>query len=509
MKLRHKLILLIATLSTFQAMSERVVILHTNDTHSQIDPNDKNLGGVARRKAAIDSVKRVEPNVLVVDAGDAVQGTLYYTLFGGKVEQNVMNMLGYDVQIVGNHEFDNGVKPLADNYSDARPTVISSNYEITNPLLSKLFKKNVVKQVGNKRIGFLGLNVNPEGLINKRNAEGVAYVDALESANRTAKYLRDTLKVDAVVAVTHIGYRRDENSTQWIDPEIAAKSRGIDLIIGGHSHSDLRPGASLTKIPNLDGDTVTIVQNKNGGQEMGEVTLNFEEGGLSIDWAKILIDSRYDKYPDTSIEQFLAPYREKVDSVADEPIAPLEGEFTDGAMLNYVADFIFNRGRELNTGKVDLAIVNKGGIRRNYIGDKLTVGQVITAFPFDNRVVVIDVKGSDLREVFDIMARQRGNGVSHNVTAMMSEDFSKCDWIKINGSELADDKIYRVATIDYVAGGGDNMTPFKESTILKESDDIVYVDMLNLIKRSGSPLKADPTPRMLHADDPNFIIKCR
>ena len=104
---------LVGLLAAEYVDAERLVILHTNDTHSQIDPNEKNLGGVLRRKVLIDSVRAAEPNVMLVDAGDAVQGTLYFSLFGGEVEQKVMNELKYDIQILGNHEFDNGMESLA------------------------------------------------------------------------------------------------------------------------------------------------------------------------------------------------------------------------------------------------------------------------------------------------------------------------------------------------------------------------------------------------------------
>ena len=115
---------MVASMGAQEVMAQRLVILHTNDTHSQIDPDDKGRGGVLRRKALIDSVRGIEPNVLLVDAGDAVQGTLYFTLYKGEVEQKMLNALGYDVQILGNHEFDNGIAALARNYRNATPCLL-------------------------------------------------------------------------------------------------------------------------------------------------------------------------------------------------------------------------------------------------------------------------------------------------------------------------------------------------------------------------------------------------
>ena len=137
-----------------QASDNRLVILHTNDTHSIIDPYYENdLGGVARRKALIDSVRSVEPNVLLVDAGDVLQGSLYFTLFGGEVEQNVMNRLGYDIQILGNHEFDNGMEALKKYLSGLKADRITSNYDLAATDLKDLFSPYTTRTVAGKKIG--------------------------------------------------------------------------------------------------------------------------------------------------------------------------------------------------------------------------------------------------------------------------------------------------------------------------------------------------------------------
>lgn len=488
-------------LTAASASAERVVILHTNDTHSQIDPDQSNRGGVVRRKAAIDSVRAAEPLTLLVDAGDAVQGSLYFTLFKGDTEQMVLNELGYDIQILGNHEFDNGTPALASELAKARPTVVSSNYDVKGSPLRDLIVPFAVKQVGNRRIGFLGININPDGIISSRNTGGIHYHDALEAANRSAAYLRNNCQVDAVVAVSHIGYKIDPNSNQWSDPALAARSRGIDVIIGGHSHSDLRPGQPETTVMNADSLPVLIVQNKNGGRDLGEVILDFGPDGLeSTDWTKIAIGPWLDGRADPKFESSLAPYRHAVDSITSIKVGRLDGEFAPAAMLNFAADFAQRRGAQLTPNKKPvMAIVNKGGIRRNFAGPDLTVDQVITAFPFDNRYVVMDIKGSDLLEVFDIMARQGGNGVSSSARAVIAPDLSGCTEATINGRSINPAATYRIVTLDYLAGGGDNMTPLRNGRIVAESSDIIYNDMLRWLGSRRQPLVADPTPRMTPA----------
>ncbi len=129
--------------------SEELVIVHTNDTHSMIDPETATgLGGIARRKVLIDSIRAAHPEAIVVDAGDIVQGTLYFHLFKGKVEQEMLNRLGYDLQILGNHEFDNGIDGLKNMLADARPTLLASNYEFADSLLRSRFTPYYIKEQG-------------------------------------------------------------------------------------------------------------------------------------------------------------------------------------------------------------------------------------------------------------------------------------------------------------------------------------------------------------------------
>ncbi len=481
--------------------ANRVVILHTNDTHSQIEPARNGLGGVVRRKAAVDSVRHAEPHVLLVDAGDAVQGTLYFTLFAGEVEQMVLNDLGYDVQILGNHEFDNGMEPLAKAYSHALPTIVSSNYDVSATPLKPLFHPYVVKQVGPYRIGFIGINIRPDGLINYRNITGVVFNDAIEAANRTAAHLREHNQVDAVVALTHVGYTKDANRPHNTDGALVANTRGIDVVIGGHSHSDLRPeDTDRIWLTNLDGDSVLVVQNAARGVDVGEVVLTFapDNSLAAREWGKIRIDSRFDDRLPQDLADRLAPYKAAIDSIGAEPVATLAGDFNAQAMLNFMADFIMERGGKLMPGlKPDLSIVNKGGIRQQFAGPKLTTGQVISAFPFENLVLLLEVKGSDLIELFDILARQKGNGVSSTVKAVMAPDYSHCESVKIGGKPIDPERTYLVATIDYLVGGGDNMTPLKRGKIIAESEGIIYEDMLAKFRATHPVIKANDTPRMI------------
>ncbi len=477
--------------------AERVVILHTNDTHSQIDPDrQKGTGGVLRRKAAIDSVRHAERNILLVDAGDAVQGTLYFTLFEGEVEQKMLNLLGYDVQILGNHEFDNGMDILARNYSEAIPTVISSNYDVSSTPLSGLFQPYVVKQVGNRRIGFLAINIDPTGLISPVKSAGVVYNDGLEAARRMSTWLKNVAGVDAVVAVTHIGYNKGEKG--YCDPDIAKGCPDIDVIIGGHSHTPLTPEDPRTRIVRNPGDTVLVVQNAKGAHHIGMVMLDFDKNGLiNASWDRIPVDSRWDNRTDSSTEHILAQYRNKVDSIYAIPVVKAGADFDQQAMMNFASDVVLEIGNNLVKGrKVDFAIMNKGGIRHYFDAGDLSRGDIIDVFPFDNRIVVLDVAGKELPALFDLMARQGGQAVSANVDAVISADGKGCSSVTVDGKAIDPTRTYRIATIDYLAEGGDDMKALSTGRIIATSKHVLYDDMIFALSSKSSNFVPDSSSRM-------------
>ena len=168
-----------------EAQQGRIVILHTNDTHSQIEPFAPShktyggLGGVVRRMAVIDSIRNAEPNVLLVDAGDAIQGTPYFNLFKGDVEFEAMNAMGYDVRTLGNHEFDAGMEKLAQLIKGSTADFISTNYDLSATPLAGLVKPWVIREIGGYKVGFLALNVNPENLIPAESCQGVVFHDPI------------------------------------------------------------------------------------------------------------------------------------------------------------------------------------------------------------------------------------------------------------------------------------------------------------------------------------------
>lgn len=264
-------ICLLFSLSLFAQNENKLVILHTNDTHSQIEPfgeqagDNKGKAGLARRTTLIKEIRKQYPNVLLLDAGDFIQGTPYFNMFGGELEVKAMNQLGYDVVTLGNHEFDNGVEFLSKMLQNAKFDIVSANYDVSNTVLKNQIKPYVIKNINGIKVGIIGLNVRPNGLISDKNFEGIRFLNPIDEVNRYAKILKEDEKVDLVIALSHLGYQSD---SQFSDKKVAAGSRNVDIIIGGHSHTYL---PEPVEVKNMDGQPVMITQSGSKGMNVGKL----------------------------------------------------------------------------------------------------------------------------------------------------------------------------------------------------------------------------------------------
>lgn len=255
----------------------KLVILHTNDTHSQIEPTEKSvlktsdMGGYARRMGQIKKIRSKEENVVLVDSGDFSQGTPYFNFFNGRIEIDGMNRMKYDAVTLGNHEFDNGVDTLAAVLKGARFAVVSSNYELTNTPLNSIVKPYYLLERGGLRIGIMALDVNPKSLIFEKNYKGIVYDDPVEKANEISELLKKKEKCDVIICLSHLG--SDTLKSVLNDFVIARKTKYIDVIIGGHSHSMI----ANTHVKNAAGKTMVIAQVGKSGLYLGQVELELEK----------------------------------------------------------------------------------------------------------------------------------------------------------------------------------------------------------------------------------------
>jgi 5'-nucleotidase len=257
-----------------------ITILHTNDTHSQIDPlpaNDANAGkgGAARRATVVKRVRKENPNTLLVDAGDVMQGTPYFNFYRGEVEYKAMSAIGYDVGTLGNHEFDNGVDALAAALKFATFDVVSANYDVKGTVLEQKVKRYVVKTIGGIKIGLFGLGVSPVGLITPDNFKGVTYIDPVVAARDVVKKLREEERCALVVGMSHLGYYEDGKRG---DSMVAAQVDGIDFIASGHTHTFMKEAVTQTQ---PCGAKTTIFQVGKSGIYVGRVDFTFRAGKLA------------------------------------------------------------------------------------------------------------------------------------------------------------------------------------------------------------------------------------
>jgi len=265
--------LLCFQLAAFSADKVKLVILHTNDTHSQVEPSEKSslatsdMGGYARRIGVIEKIRSEEKNVLLLDAGDYWQGTPYFNFFNGRIEIDALNRMKYDATTLGNHEFDNGTDTLAAVIQNLNIPLISSNYDVTNSVIRDFVKPWIILKKAGLKIGIMALNVNPESLILESNIRDINYLDPVAKAQEISEYLKNKEKCDLIICLSHLGSDKDSKSVN--DFEIARKTKFIDVIIGGHSHTMLENA----KTKNAAGRDVIIAQMAKSGFYLGRIDL--------------------------------------------------------------------------------------------------------------------------------------------------------------------------------------------------------------------------------------------
>lgn len=482
--------------------AEHLVIIGVNDSHSQIEPLSDGKSGVLRRAALFDKVRAENKNTLFVHAGDAVQGTVYFSLYGGAVEYPLFDKMGYDIIILGNHEFDNGIDSLAYYYKNIRATKLSANYDMSGTPLEGLFQPYTIRNVDGKHVAFFGINVNPEGLIVEKNYKGMRYLDAMDVADATAKYLKEVQKVDYAVMISHIGYSSVEPS-EPNDSLIVSKSHYIDFVIGGHSHTVVAPNSPMNYVTNADGKRILIGQNGKSAKVVAKYDLDLETGNLV--YSHINIDSSLDEAAaqQTELAEFLEPFKHGVDSLMNNPVG-ISARYMENksfACQNWLCDAVMQIIPTLTDAKPQFAIMNKGGIRVDMPEGTVTEGVINSMFPFDNRFMVLKIKGQDLLDGLKVMASRDGDAISKELKVVYSgnKETAKIVSAKLNGKEIKPNQDYVFATIDYLANGGDYMTPFTKAERLFV-DDVKYGDhMLRYVKQlkaAGKKIDAKDEVRM-------------
>jgi 5'-nucleotidase len=268
------------TLPSFAKKKKHITILHTNDTHSHVEPFEAshykyaNKGGVARRATLVEDVRKENPNTLLLDAGDIFQGTPYFNYFGGELEFKLMSMLKYDLATIGNHDFDNSIEGLYKQLPHAKFNFVSANYDFKNTVLDTHVKPYQIFMKDGIKIGVFGLGIKLEGLVNPKMFKETKYYDPIDVSQDMSRILKEEKQCDLVICLSHLGYYSRRNPTGISDLNLAKATKNIDLIIGGHSHTFL-PKPTIVK--NIDDQNMLVNQVGCYGINVGRIDFYFDE----------------------------------------------------------------------------------------------------------------------------------------------------------------------------------------------------------------------------------------
>lgn len=474
-----------------------ITFVHTNDLHAHGDATVIRrvpFGGYARQAGLIKQIRAQEKNVLVLNAGDTFQGTLYFNVYEGLADISVMNLMGYDAATLGNHEFDRGPATLATFLKHAAFPIVSSNIDFSaEPSLAGLVAPSAVLAVGGQRVGVVGATTEDTPNISSPGPT-IKFKDTLAAVQTEVDKLTKQ-GIDKIVVLTHIGYGEDK--------QLAAKLHDVDLIVGGHSHTPLGTpeldgwpkagGPYPTIVKDSTGQDVYVVQGWEWGKVVGKIKLSFDAKGKvkKCEEARAIVMD--EKVPeDPVVASVMDAYRKPILAVQNQPIGEaLEpiGRETNAQGTNplgcLIADGMLEATRK--AGAV-VAFVNQGGVRANLEAGKITYGVAIGIQPFNNTLTVLELTGAEVQRGIE-QAASRGGLIPSRGSSYRRQG-EKISEILIDGKPLDLNATYRVATLNFIANGGDGVVAWKEAKGYRLDTGILDVDtLIDTIKRL-TPLRA-------------------
>ncbi|MGM9926064.1 MAG: bifunctional metallophosphatase/5'-nucleotidase [Bacillus sp. (in: firmicutes)] len=474
--------------------------MHTNDTHAHVE-------NAPKRVTAVNEIRESKPNAVLIDAGDVFSGTLYFNEFKGIVDIELMNLMKYDMMTFGNHEFDlggeaEGNTALANFVKKAQFPFVNANIDFSkdpamNGLQTATIAENpedghiynaIIKEVDGEKVGFFGLTT--EETVDIASPGSAEFKNYIETAEQTVAALEEQ-GINKIVAVTHLGY--DDNAEYDNDLLLAANVEGIDVIVGGHSHTTLKEPVVITKDQNGgEKDPTVIVQAYQYSDYLGTVDVEFDENGVVVGQAGELIKLA-DKEADKEAAELLKPYTEKVEETKNTPTgATTEKELknprlsdegnTEGLSVranetelgNLITDSMLASAKKMNPNTV-IAMQNGGGIRAGIDAGPITLGDVLTVMPFGNTLATMKLTGAEIMEALEHSVSQapKEHGGFLHVSGMKftynstKEAGSRVETVQVkeNGAfvDLDPAKTYVVATNAFTAKGGDGFDVFKKA----------------------------------------------
>ena len=488
-------------------------LMHTNDTHANLDKAPKRATVIKELRAAYRAEGKPS---LLLDAGDVFSGSLYFNKFLGQADLELMNYMKYDMMTFGNHEFDLGETEnniaLKNFVTKAKFPFITANVDFSkNESFNGLQKKTItagpekgqiyqgiIKEYKGQKIGFFGLTTEETADIASPGT--VAFANYITSAKAAVKKLEDR-GVNKIVALTHIGF--DDNEAVDNDQLLARNVDGIDVIVGGHSHTKLEKPVVVdeTIVPGKTEPTI-IAQAYQYGDFLGNLDLTFDYKGKLTEYNGSLIDVAK-AAEDTRAAEILKPYADQITELKNEEVgANIVNELvnprgevsvrnSETALGNLITDGMLKKAKEYNAETV-IAMQNGGGIRAAINAGPLTVGEVLTTLPFGNTLATVKMTGQEIKDLLEIsvgVAPIENGGFLH-VSGMKFEYSSKLakgnrvTKMEVNNGgtfETIDPaKTYVIATNAFTAKGGDGLTPFEVAYKAGRVTDLGLSDWENL-----------------------------
>lgn len=501
-----------------------LTILHTNDVHARLMQFDKAgetcdaqeafkgecFGGVARRATQIEEIRKENGNCILVDAGDEFLGTLFFTKYKGNAIQHFMNELGYQAMVVGNHEFDEGPAVLADFIRGAEFPVLGANVDTSNdPHLKGLIKPYVVLDVGDERIGILGYTLEDVVNISKPGSKVVSRY-AKESVVAALKQL-EKRNVNKIIALSHVGFESDK--------EIASQVEGIDVIVGGHTHtllSNSDPSAAgpyPVVIPSPTGDPVLVVSAFAWGKYLGRLDVIFDKEGVLTSWKgnPILLDASVREDPRVRIEveklnqPLLALEKEVVGRTKADLVAGPFCRFEECNLGNLITDAML---WATSSGYAQIAFLNGGGIRANVPKGEISRGQVLKVLPFSNSISTCGMKGADLLVALENGVSRADSAKNEGTGRFLQVSGLRYSWnperpvgsrvtaVEVRQSDgsyqpIKPAQTYKVAVSDFLRRGGDGFFVFAEKAVAPDDEGPLLTDVFIEYLQALSPVEPE------------------
>lgn len=508
--LRRPAVFLALTLAPFCWGNFKLTVLHTNDMHAHVEPvkvKGKSVGGYARQATAIIQTRAESVNPILLNAGDTFQGTLFFNTYEGLADLAFMNLVGYQAMAVGNHEFDRGPQALADFTRLARFPVLSANVDVSNePKLATLIKPTTILEVDGQKIGIVGATT-PDLPNISSPGDLVKMKDYVKSVQAAVDSLQDQ-GVNKIILLSHTGYSEDL--------AFAKKLRGIDVVVGGHSHSLLgqveipdftgSQGDYPTLTNDAAGKRVVVVQAWEWGKVLGKIEFEFDDKGevLNFVGAPVLIDDSWPENP--HVAAMMEAFNKPIQAAKTKPIGELTTDLTqrfsekdgEGLMGNVIADAMFEATAK--TGS-QVAFWNAGGVRSPLTAGKITYGQLIEVCPFGNTLVVMDLTGAEIIGALE-QGLESGGGMllpSESFTYTFDPKAPNGSRVKeatLNRKPLEPATVYKVTVSNFTAGGGDSHFVLKAAKGKRIETGFVDIDALIEYFTKHVPVSASRGPRI-------------